>query len=255
MSRDIVALLDSDIFAFQAASVCQQNIDWGDGAPTQAADLATAITMLDNAIDRVTYQLHASRAIVCLTAKDNWRKQVLPSYKSNRKDVVKPVLLADLRLHLENNYECFLRPTLEADDILGILSTHPNLVQGKKIIVSEDKDLRTIPGWLFNPRKDKKPHLITPDAAYRFHMFQTLMGDTVDGYSGCPRIGKTRAEQILSECTSGDYWPHVLAAYERAGLTSEDALQQARVARICQHTDYDYTNREVILWNPPITTI
>jgi DNA polymerase-1 len=247
--HDIVALIDSDIVAFQAASVCQQNIDWGDGMPTQTADRSTAIVMLDNAIDRVVTQLHANRTIVCLTASDNWRKQVLSSYKSNRKDVVKPVLLGAMREHLQDNYECFIRPTLEADDVMGILSTHPTLVQGKKIIVSEDKDMQTVPGWLFNPRKDTRAHLISPDAAYRFHMYQTLMGDAVDGYRGCPRIGKQRAEKILQD-SQGDYWNSVVAAYENAGLTIDDALQQARVARICQFADYDYKTKEVILWNP-----
>jgi 5'-3' exonuclease len=249
-----VALLDSDIFAFQAASVCQQNIDWGDGEPTQSADLSTAIAMLDNAIDRVVTQLRADRTIVCLTAPNNWRRDVLPSYKSNRKDVVKPVLLADLRAHLETNYECFTRPTLEADDILGILSTHPTLVPGKKIIVSEDKDLSTIPGWLFNPRKDTKPRKITPESAHYYHMLQTLMGDAVDGYKGCPRIGKIRAAKILEDA-EGDYWPSVVETYQLAGLTIDDALQQARVARICQFADYDYKLKKVILWNPETNVI
>ena len=38
--------------------------------------------------------------------------------------------------------------------------------------------------------------------------------------------------------------------YEKAGKTEEDALQMARVARICRFEDYDFKNNMVILWGP-----
>jgi DNA polymerase-1 len=45
----------------------------------------------------------------------------------------------------------------------------------------------------------------------------------------------------------------VVAAFESKGLTEEDALVQARVARICRASDYDFKTKEVKLWNPPVT--
>ena len=87
------------------------------------------------------------------------------------------------------HYEVYLRPRLEADDCMGILSTHKTLVPGERIIVSNDKDMQTIPGLLFNPAKDKKPRRISELEADRFFMYQTLVGDTTDGYPGCYGIG------------------------------------------------------------------
>jgi DNA polymerase-1 len=45
-------------------------------------------------------------------------------------------------------------------------------------------------------------------------------------------------------------WEIVVSAYRRAGLGEEAALVNARVARICRYTDYDFKEKKVKLWNP-----
>jgi DNA polymerase-1 len=40
-------------------------------------------------------------------------------------------------------------------------------------------------------------------------------------------------------------------AYAKKNLTADDALVQARVARILRHTDYNFKTKEPILWTPP----
>ena len=45
-------------------------------------------------------------------------------------------------------------------------------------------------------------------------------------------------------------WQVVVETYASKGLTEEEALQQARVARILRHTDYDVEKEEVVLWKP-----
>jgi DNA polymerase-1 len=42
----------------------------------------------------------------------------------------------------------------------------------------------------------------------------------------------------------------VVAAYEKAGLTEEDAIVQARVARILRYEEFNQKKEEVLLWNP-----
>jgi DNA polymerase-1 len=148
------------------------------------------------------------------------------------------------------NYRSYRKPTMEADDIMGILSTHPTLVPGRKVTVSEDKDLATIPGWLWNPAKDRKPHLISEDYADYFHMYQTLVGDSTDNYKGCPGVGPVKADKLIKDAHPADLWELVVSAYEAKGLTEEDALLQARLARISRAEDYDFKGGKVILWNP-----
>ena len=38
--------------------------------------------------------------------------------------------------------------------------------------------------------------------------------------------------------------------FKKAGLTEDDALVQARVARILRAEDFNFETQEVILWNP-----
>ncbi|NIW82658.1 MAG: phage exonuclease, partial [Thermoplasmata archaeon] len=59
-------------------------------------------------------------------------------------------------------------------------------------MVSNDKDLMTIPGKLYRPMNDERL-TITKVEADRFWMKQTLMGDKTDGYDGIPGVGPKTA--------------------------------------------------------------
>lgn len=278
--QPVVLLVDSDIVAYKFASSNQKNFDWeGEGDVSSfVAPLEDVLAELDEWMKELVKTLKADRFIMCLScdSSDNWRKKVLPTYKDNRAEVIKPELLAPIKQAFRERYECYERPTLEADDIMGILSTHPLLIPGKKIIVSEDKDMKTIPGWLFNPAKDEKPRMIDEGEATYWHLYQTLCGDSTDGYKGCPGVGKTAADKFIKgwlkvtpydhvfksgprkgesevrwrEDPSESLWDSVVSLYNKAGLTEKDALVQARVACICHAKHYDFKRKEVILWKP-----
>ena len=250
MAQQKIGLLDADILAYQVASTHQVQVDWnGDGEVSQyvtSRDAAKA--KIDKTIGEYMWQLKLDKMIICLTDKHNFRKDILPTYKENRKGTIKPILLSDLKEYMSSNYESFLRPGLEADDVMGILATHPTLMPGKKVIISIDKDLTQIPGLYFNPDKHTKAVKITAEEGNYFHYMQTLTGDSVDGYKGCPGIGPKKAEKILADST--DPWGDIVSAYMGKGLTEDDALVQAQVARICQHQNYNYDTAEVIPWTP-----
>jgi DNA polymerase-1 len=83
-------------------------------------------------------------------------------------------------------------------------------------------------------------------------MFQTLVGDTSDGYKGCPGVGKVKAEKLLIDAMENGVplWTVVKAQYEAKDLTEADALTQARLARILRWSDWDNEKKEPILWTP-----
>ena len=253
MSRTI--LVDADIFAYVASSATQGTFHFTPGSPpATSSDPEEAIRITRNAIEDVANKLKATRIIVCLTDDTNFRSSVYPLYKQNRKDVEKPEALLAVKAWYAEHYECYRRPGLEADDCMGILATHPKLVPGEKIIVSSDKDMKTIPGLLFNPQKDrKKPRRITPIAANRYFFEQTITGDATDGYPGAKGVGpKSPFVAALATARSlGQMWKIVLDAYASKGFTPEDALQQARCARILRATDWDFEKRAPRLWCPP----
>jgi len=249
-------LLDADIIAYKPAAKAQRTFKFPGLEPAVVVDdWAEVVPRVDADMARLQDILHTNKVIVCLSCPtaENWRLDVLPTYKGNRENTVRPVLLADVKAHLESNNPSYRRPRMEADDIMGILSTHPTLVPGKRVIVSEDKDMKTIPGWLFNPAKDTKPHLIEPEEADWWHAYQALCGDSTDGYAGCPGVGPAGAIKALGPIGMNprSLWEAVVTRFVLRGFTEADALVQARVARICRHTDYDFKRKEVRLWNPP----
>ena len=248
-------LIDGDLLAYKYAIVNQEEYAWNPGNPTYVTDLEAAQEALAATIAGWEFDLNADQSVIALSdPKFNWRKDVLKSYKHNRKSQ-KPLLHTALRDYMSRNWKTYELPTLEGDDVLGILATSPDIVKGKKIVVSTDKDLMSVPCSLYRPHKPNDGVLQINDRdAHWYHMYQTLMGDAVDGYEGCPGTGEKTAERVLACSTiEHDWWMLVCAAYSASKMRSdpiERALQQARVARICQYSDYDFDEKRVIWWSP-----
>ena len=156
----------------------------------------------------------------------------------------KPLGYRRLVNHCKQNYCHQIRKGLEADDSLGIDATRNPSTDN--IIVSPDKDMRQIPGVLWNMTDDVEE--ITKEDGDRWHLIQSMAGDPTDGYPGCPGIGVKRATELLNK--HGNKWEAICQAYKERGLSDDDALLNARLAKILQHTDYDYDRKEPILWTP-----
>lgn len=248
-------LIDGDIIAYKAATAVEKVIEWEPGEFSTTASLPEAQEIVDTEIANLVEKLDASDHRIALTDSDNnFRKQIFPAYKAKRGK--KPMVMKALKAWLVAERKALLIPTLEGDDVLGIMATHP-AYKGEKIIVSIDKDMQSIPGLVFNPAKDKKPREITEQQADRFHLIQTLSGDATDEYPGCPGIGKVRAARILDAVAPGEYprllWEAVVKEFKKAGFGEEYALTQARVARILRAEDYDSEAKKVRLWSPTST--
>lgn len=246
-------LIDGDILAYRVTAAAEIPIDWGNDLWTLHADLSDCRDNLDRQIAMYLEELKADDIILAFSPPKNFRYRIYPQYKSHRQGKRKPVTYVPLKEYAHERYKTFERPDLEGDDVLGILATSPVIVKGEKVIVSLDKDLKTIPGLICDMREPITIQTITEEEADYNHMYQTLVGDTADGYPGCPGIGPVSATKLLADVprTYADMWPVVVKAYEKKGLSEEVALVQAQIARICRRDDYDFKRKEVILWNPP----
>jgi DNA polymerase-1 len=244
-------LVDGDIIVYQMTSSVEVEIEWEPDLWTLHSDAGQAKAKVEDALDVLFKESGADKMVIALSDLGrNFRKDILPTYKDNRAGKRKPVAYRPVREFLHENYEVFERPGLEADDVLGILSTSKKLIQGDRAIWSIDKDMKTIPGTLYKGQGVYED-VFEADADY-WHLIQTLTGDTADGYKGCPGVGPVKAEKFLKPFIGSvpDMWLQVEAAFVNAGLTREDALQQARVARILRASDYDFKAKEPILWEP-----
>src|SRR3546814_3409387 len=116
--------------------------------------------------------------------------------KASRKPLCYCTIIDHLRA--EGRYRVLSEDCLEGDDYIGILATRTSPMD--RVIVSEDKDMQTLPNvkiW----RQDKLVET-TAESAENFWLYQTLMGDSTDGYKGCPGCGPKRSEEHTSELQS-----------------------------------------------------
>lgn len=244
-------LIDGDIICYQITSRLEEPIHWGDDIWTLHCDFKRAKAEFKNYITSLRENLGIHEVLIFLTSSgDNYRNLIYPGYKANRSGKRKPMCLAVMREWLSDDWGAITEPRLEADDLLGIYATNPTY-KGS-IIVSLDKDLRTIPGKL--SADGVHVEKITQQQSVYNHATQVLTGDATDGYPGCPGIGPKTAAKLFAEIkpskTIKPYWDIIAKAYEKAGQLEHDAMLQGRVAYILQWRDYDFKTKKVAIWKP-----
>jgi DNA polymerase I len=232
-------LIDADIIAYTQAVYHEVATEVEPGYWTWYVDYNKVLDGVKYQVNELVEIFEADDHILCLSDTDNFRKSILPTYKGNRSNLKRPIVLKEVRKWMLDQ-GAHMKPGLEGDDLLGIYSTSMK----DTIIVTIDKDMKTIPGAM---SIGGNLQIITEKEADYWHFFQTLTGDTIDGYSGCPGIGAVNAKRILDEDPS---WESVVKTFNKKGFTEEDALVQARCARILRASDYNFDTEEVILWTP-----
>jgi DNA polymerase-1 len=233
-----ILLVDGDIVAYKAAASAETPINWGDGLWTLHCFEQDVAIRLDDQLDKLLDEAPVKDCVIALSDTQNYRKELAPYYKANRKDTRKPLLLGWAREYLRDTYNTIIYRRLEADDVLGILGT----ANTDTIIWSEDKDLLTVPAkhWINGEVVE-----ISEEEANYNHYVQTLTGDATDNYKGCPKIGAVTAHKLLQVEPT---WNTVVTAYAKQGLGEAVALEQARLARILRNGEYDTDTAEVKLW-------
>ena len=239
-------LIDADILIHQTAAACEQIVCWDQDEDlwSVTADAREAKQRVDCDLRWYKDFLEADNMILCFTAPDNFRLDVADYYKSNRKKQRKPTIFPELRRYCLDAYRCRVIDRLEADDVMGSLATSRS-IKGTKIIVSEDKDMLQIPGYIYRP-SEGEVRKITRRAADHWFLTQTLTGDSTDGYPGLPGCGPKGAEKVLEV----GCWDEVVEAYEKTGLGEDEAIRQAQLARILRTTEFNLKTKKLKLWTP-----
>jgi len=248
-------LIDGDVLAYRVAAACERPYCWDPGVGDEwslHSHMEDIREGIDGSIERIKYDIEhlgfpPGHIEVYLTDSHNFRRELNPEYKSNRRGSRKPVNLKEARGYLASRYRAEMWDNLEADDCLGIRATEPAEL-GARIICSVDKDFLNIPeAWTWDPWKDgDKPVFTGRDEAHQHFLAQVLSGDHVDGYPGIPGVGTKTARKHLDKF--GYRWQSVVDLYEKKGLTEEDALMTARMAHILHWGDYDQNSGAVDLW-------
>lgn len=245
-------LIDGDITLYRVASKNQFEMDG-----EKYFGLENALKELNAEITEILRVTGFTDYLFCISSKTNYRKTLFPTYKQNRKPQDKPIGLSLLREHCFSE-ECWhpvkMVEDLEADDVMGILSTRNN--NRDYVIYSLDKDMKTIPTRVWDFRSGKINDISKLDAN-KYLYKQILTGDAVDGYTGCPSIGKAKAGKLIDDCKSEYYmFIQLVRTYRKKYKDSsfQEVLDliayQAGQARILHAEDYDFKTKQVKIWYP-----
>ena len=234
-------LIDADFIVYKNCAACESEVDWGNDTILVQSFFSDAYKAVIRDLDAIKDQFFDSEEILFFSSPKNFRKKIYPEYKGHR-NRKKPCGYVRVIEKLKTEYTVILMDELEADDSMGIHATlHPD----ECMICSPDKDMRQIPGQLFDMKDVMR---VTPEEGRNWHYIQTLAGDQTDGYSGVPGIGVKRASTLLEK--EGYKWETIVKAFEEKELSEEDALLNARLAKILTVNDYDFKRDQPILWTP-----
>lgn len=172
------ALIDGDIVCYSCAAY---NENWG---------WDRCVSDMDNMLERIMETTNSDSYSIFLSGDHNFRYEINPEYKANRKDSVDPIYRQDAKAYLIGEYGAVLCDGIEADDALGI-------AQGEDtIICSIDKDLLQVPGNHYNWRKDEF-YSVTPINGLKQFYRQMLKGDRTDNIFGIKGIGEVKAARWI----------------------------------------------------------
>lgn len=203
--RIIQALIDGDLIAYINAAASEND-------PVEVACMRVSQMMhsILNTVDADTFR-------VFLSGADNFRYDVNPEYKANRKDTPDPRWRAACKEFLVTEWEAEVTEGYEADDALGInqdkkgyweLGEHHPI--HSTIICSIDKDLDMIPGLHYSWPIVRKGVTVREGIIYEVSTLDgiksfyrsLLVGDRSDNIIGVQGIGPVKAAKIINPLES-----------------------------------------------------
>lgn len=239
-------LIDGDWVCYSVACAVETKNPFDETAEP-IIDIGLGRTIIENKIENCIDRLDADLVEVHFSCKreDNWRRDLVPSYKMNRAGKEAPAALLPLIAHTKAIYPHFTEERLEADDTIGMASTS----QKGTCIVSIDKDFLTIPTNIYNPMKDilKKQTRVN---AFKSFIYQVIIGDSSDGFKGIPNAGPKKALAFIAKHSNNlsNIWEPLVELAEKHEVDEEYLLTQARMAHILQDGDYNWITKEIKLW-------
>ena len=234
-------LIDADFIVYKNCAATESEVDFGNDVILVTSNFSDAYTATTRELTRIKNKFGSfSDVILFFSDSKNFRKEILPEYKGHR-NRKKPCGYKRVINALREEYKVIIKPTLEADDAMGIYATKYT----GNMIVSPDKDMRQIPGQLYN---FDEVFTVSKEDGAKWHLIQTMAGDQTDGYKGLEGVGVKRATALFEE--KGYSWKTVVDAFNEKGYTEVTALANAQLARILTVDDYDFKQKQPILWNP-----
>jgi 5'-3' exonuclease len=173
--------------------------------------------------------------IIYLTGKGNYRSDMYPEYKANRKDVAKPLHFQEIKDYLLDTQPCEVINGEEADDAMGIAQALAPT--DTTIICSLDKDMDMIAGKHYNWGKHTV-YTVKQEDGDRWFWTQLLTGDMTDNIIGLKGIGPVKAIAALDAADIQDnagYYKVCQTLYKVKERSMEDLELNGHLLWIKRH--------------------
>lgn len=185
-------------------------------------DFIKQVETLEWFLQSIREKTDASDCKLILSGETNFRKEIDPNYKSNRKESNRPRYYKDLRDYSVEYLGAYLTDGVEGDDELG------RLHDSETVCCSLDKDLLQLPGWHYRIKRDWSANeLIYVDESEAWLNFfkQCLTGDSVDCVEGVlnplkshhkkpPKFSNDTADELLRGLSKNDQLSTVQEMYK-----------------------------------------
>jgi 5'-3' exonuclease len=186
-------LVDGDIIAFRCAASVEPSTKAEPRTLTPEEtnfEREIAIARCDTLMRELIHTTGADTYQCFLSGRGNFRYQVYPEYKANRRDTIDPRFRKDCKDFLVTEWHAEYSEGCEADDLLGICQTDDT------IIASIDKDLLMIPGQHYNWVRDEQIFVDGIDGIKHLYK-QMLIGDKADNIIGVQGLGPVKSGRII----------------------------------------------------------
>jgi 5'-3' exonuclease len=223
----MICLIDGDILVYRV------------GFATERNRFSEAQRQVDNWMEKILEEYDTNNYHLYLSDSDgNFRKEIDPLYKANRK-TEKPRHYEAIINYMLDVWNAEVAWGQEADDAMGIKQMQGDL--SNTVICTIDKDLNQIVGEHFNFITGEK-YSVNYLEAISFFYTQLLTGDPVDNIIGLKGIGGVKAARILKGCTTE---PELFNAaymaynkvYNKLEPTNREMLKTGRLVKIRQYPE------------------
>ena len=183
----MMALVDGDIVAYSNA------------ASAELDPVEVAYMRIDQMMYSILDTTGANTYRGFISGGSNFRHEIYPEYKANRKDMVDPRWRSACKEYLVREWAAEVTDGYEADDALGINQT------ADTIICSIDKDLDQVPGLHYSWPIVRKGSIVREGKIYEVSEIEglrsfyrsLLVGDRTDNIFGVDGIGKVKAAKMI----------------------------------------------------------
>lgn len=184
-----MALVDGDIVVYSNA------------ASAELDPVEVAYMRIDQMMHSILDTTSSDTFRAFLSGSNNFRHEIYPEYKANRKDMVAPRWRSACKEYLVREWNAEVTDGYEADDALGIYQTTDT------IICTIDKDLDMVPGLHYSWPIVRKGAVVREGKIYEVSEIEgiksfyrsLLVGDRTDNIFGVDGIGKVKAAKMIDE--------------------------------------------------------